>query len=151
MSIVESVRRDRRLAEIMIGAPAGQPELAEWATSLGADGAAIPFLRYLPERLSPLGARVGTALRERLAEAPSFVAFEGYDTIAVLADVLRSHGMDRARTAGSWPRVAVEGTRGRIRFSRVPGVGVWQWAWPPVQVVDRDPAEHDRFRVLHAG
>ena len=54
-------------------------------------------------------------------------------------------------TAESWPRVAVEGTRGRIRFSRVPGISVWQWAWAPVQVVDRDPAEPDRFRVLHAG
>jgi hypothetical protein len=51
------------------------------------------------QRLSPLGARVETALRERLAEAPSFVAFEGYDTVAVLADVLRSHGSDRARIA----------------------------------------------------
>jgi ABC-type branched-subunit amino acid transport system substrate-binding protein len=149
--IVKAVRRDQRLAEVMIGAPAGQPEFAEWATLLGDDGAAIPFLRYLPEHLSPLGARVGTALRERLAEAPSFVAFEGYDTVAVLADALRSHGADRARTARSWPRVAVEGTRGRIQFSRTPGMSVWQWAWAPVQVVDRDPAEPGRFRILHAG
>jgi ABC-type branched-subunit amino acid transport system substrate-binding protein len=151
VSIVRSVRRDRRLAEIMIGAPAGQPELAGWATSLGADGAAIPFLRYLPERLGSLGARVEAALRERLAGAPSFVAFEGYDTVAVLADVLRSHGADRARIAQAWPLVAVEGTRGQIRFSRLPGIGVWQWAWTPVQVVDRDPAATDRFRILHAG
>ncbi|GAA4052468.1 ABC transporter substrate-binding protein [Streptomyces shaanxiensis] len=149
--IVESVRRDQRLAEILIGAPAGQPEFAEWATSLGDDGAGVPFLRYLPERLSPLGARVEKVLRERLGEAPSFVAYEGYDTVAVLADLLRSHGTDRARTAESWPRVALEGTRGRIQFSRTPGIGVWQWVWPPVQVVDRDPAAPDRFRVLHAG
>jgi hypothetical protein len=150
VSIVKSVRRDPRLAEIMIGAPAGQPEFAEWARLLGDDSAAIPFLRYLPERLSPLGARVETALRERLAEAPSFVAFEGYDTVAVLADVLRSHGADRASTAESWSRVAVEGTRGQIQFSRTPGISVWQWAWTPIQVVDRDPAEPDRFRILHA-
>jgi hypothetical protein len=117
---------------------------------LGDDGVAIPFLRYLPERLSPLGARVETALRERLAGAPSFVAFEGYDTVAVLAGLLRSHGPDRARMAGSWPRVAVEGTRGQIQFSRTPGVSVWQWAWAPTQVVERDPAEPSRFRVLHA-
>ncbi|MEV5880160.1 ABC transporter substrate-binding protein [Streptomyces sp. NPDC052101] len=149
VSIVKSVRRDQRLAQMMIGAPAGQPEFAEWATSLGDDSAAIPFLRYLPERLSPLGARVETALRERLAAAPSFVAFEGYDTIAVLADVLRSHGTDRASTAASWPRVAVEGTRGQIQFSRTPGISVWQWAGTPIQVVDRDPAEPDRFRILH--
>jgi len=151
LPIVRSVRRDPRLAGILIGAPAGQPEFAEWAALLGEDGAAIPFLRYRPERLGPLGARVETILRERLAAAPSFVAFEGYDTIAVLADALRSHGTDRAPIAESWPRVAVEGTRGPIRFSRIPGIGVWQWAWPPVQVVDRDPADPDRFRILRAG
>ncbi|MEU3777729.1 ABC transporter substrate-binding protein [Streptomyces sp. NPDC032472] len=152
VSIVRSVRRDRRLAGIVMGAPAGQPEFAEWAALLGREGAAIPFLRYLPERIGPLGARVGAALRARLAEAPSFVAFEGYDTIAVLAEVLRSDGgADRARTAGAWPHVAVEGTRGRIRFSRTPGISVWQWAWAPVQVVDRDPAHPDRFRILHTG
>jgi ABC-type branched-subunit amino acid transport system substrate-binding protein len=150
-SIVKSVRSDQRLAEIMIGAPAGQPEFAEWAASLGDDSSAIPFLRYLPERLSPLGVRVETALRERLCQAPSFVAFEGYDTVTVLADVLRSDGADRARIAASWPRVAVEGTRGQIRFSRPPGISVWQWAWPSVQVVDRDPAKPDRFRILHPG
>ena len=149
VSIVKSVRRDSRLAEIMIGAPAGQPEFAEWATLLGDGGSAIPFSRYMPERLSPLGVRVETALRERLAEAPSFVALEGYDTIAVLAHVLRSCGVDRARTAESWPHVAVEGTRGRIQFSRTPGISVWQWAWPPIQVVDRDPTQLDRFRILY--
>ena len=62
--------------------------------------------------------------------------------------MLRSHGADRARIAESWPRVEVEGTRGQIQFSRTPGISVWQWAWPPIQVVDRDPAEPDRFRVL---
>jgi ABC-type branched-subunit amino acid transport system substrate-binding protein len=144
LSIVKSVRRDQRLAEITIGAPAGQPELPEWAT----DGAAIPFLRYLPERLTPLGVRVEEALRERLTGAPSFVAFEGYDAVAVLAEILRSHGADRTSIAAAWPRVAVEGTRGQIRFTRTPGV--WQWAETPIQVADRDPAQPDRFRILHA-
>jgi ABC-type branched-subunit amino acid transport system substrate-binding protein len=149
VSIVQAVRRDQRLAEILIGAPAGQPEFAEWMTLLGDDSAAIPFLRYLPERLSPLGARVGAALREQLAEAPSFVAFEGYDTVAVLAEMLRSHSVDRAGLAESWSRVVVEGTRGQIQFTRPPGISVWQWAWPPIQVVDRDPAQPGRFRILH--
>jgi ABC-type branched-subunit amino acid transport system substrate-binding protein len=148
--IVKSVRHDQRLAEILIGAPAGQPEFAEWQALLGDDSAAIPFLRYLPQCLSPLGVRVETALRERLAQPPSFVAFEGYDTVAVLAGMLRSVGPDRARIAGSWPRVAVEGTRGQIQFSRTPGISVWQWAWAPTQVVDRDPARPGRFRVLHS-
>jgi len=151
VSIVRAVRRDPRLAHILIGAPAGQPEFAGWVGALGADGAAIPFLRYRPERLGPLGARVETALRERLAEAPSFVAFEGYDTGLVLAHVLGSAGHDRAQVSESWQRVSVEGSRGQIRFSRAPGISVWQWAWAPIQVVDRDPANPDRFRVLHAG
>ncbi|MHA6765204.1 ABC transporter substrate-binding protein [Streptacidiphilus sp. PAMC 29251] len=151
VSIVQAVRRDQRLAEILIGAPAGQPEFAAWAALLGDDGAAVPFLRYLPEHLTPLGARVDTALREQLAHSPSFVAFEGYDTVTVLAEVLRSHGTDRARIAASWPRIAVDGTRGRIRFSRTPGISVWQWAGTPIQVVDRDPAAPDRFRILHSG
>jgi ABC-type branched-subunit amino acid transport system substrate-binding protein len=150
VSIVKPVRQDPRLAKIMIGAPAGQPEFAEWPVLLGADSAAIPFLRYRPERLSQLGARVEAALRDRLTQAPSFVAFEGYDTVAVLASMLRSLGPDRARIAESWPRVTVEGTRGQIQFSRTPGISVWQWAWAPTQVVDRDPAKPDRFRVLHA-
>ncbi|MFF4444452.1 ABC transporter substrate-binding protein [Streptomyces sp. NPDC001502] len=149
--IVRAVRRDRRLAGILIGAPAGQPEFPEWAGLLGGDGAAIPFLRYLPEVLGPLGARVGTALRERLGQAPSFVAFEGYDTVLVLAEVLRARFADEAGAAEPWSRVAVEGTRGQIRFSRTPGIGVRQWTWAPTQVVDRDPAEPDRFRILHAG
>ncbi|MEV6250770.1 ABC transporter substrate-binding protein [Streptomyces sp. NPDC051742] len=146
--VVQAVRHDRRLADVLIGAPAGQPEFHEWAAALGGDGAAIPFLCYRPERLGPLGARVETVLRERLGEAPSFVAFEGYDTVVVLADVLRARG---AGTAVSWPGVAVEGTRGQIRFSRTPGISVWQWAWAPVHVVDRDPADPDRFRTLHTG
>ncbi|MFF9914162.1 ABC transporter substrate-binding protein [Streptomyces sp. NPDC013457] len=156
--IVRAVRRDARLADLLIGAPAGQPEFAGWTGLLGRDGAAIPFLRYLPERLGPLGARVGAALRERLGEAPSFVAFEGYDTITVLAGMLRAHAVengtqggdaDRARLIETWPRVAVEGTRGTIRFSRTPGIGVWQWDRAPIQVVDRDPEDPGRFRILH--
>jgi ABC-type branched-subunit amino acid transport system substrate-binding protein len=150
VSIVKSVRHDQRLADVMIGAPAGQPEFAEWSELLGGEGVAIPFLRYLPERLRPLGVRVETALCERLAEAPSFVAFEGYDTVVVLAELLRLHGPRRARVAEAWPSVTVEGTRGQIQFSRTPGISVWQWAWPPIQVVDRDPAEPDRFRVIRA-
>ncbi|MEV6106125.1 ABC transporter substrate-binding protein [Streptomyces sp. NPDC051940] len=149
--VVQSVRADRRTAGVMIGAPAGQPEFDGFAALLGGDGAGIPFLRYLPESLGPLGARVGKALREELAAAPSFVGYEGYDTVAVLAEVLRTHGTDRSGTAAAWPQVAVEGTRGTIRFSRVPGISVWQWASAPVQVVDRDPAEPGSFRVLYAG
>ncbi len=102
------------------------------------------------EKVSVTWARasVGAALRERLAEARRL---EGYDMLAVLAEALRPHGGDPARAEEFWPRAPVEGTRGRIQFSRVPGISVRQWASAPVQVVDRDPAEPDRFRVLRVG
>ncbi|WHM28867.1 ABC transporter substrate-binding protein [Streptomyces sp. BPPL-273] len=151
LPVVRAVRRDPRLAGIALGAPAGQPEFADWAEELGADGAGVPFLRYLPERFGPLGVRVGAALRARLSAAPSFVAFEGYDTIAVLADVLREGAEDPADGPAPWSRVDVEGTRGRIRFTGPAGPGVWQWAQAPVQVVDRDPARPGAFRVLRTG
>lgn len=148
--IVQTVRRDQRLAGILIGAPAGQPEFTEWAALLGEDGAGVPFLRYLPERLTPLGVRVETALRERLGSAPPSSPSRG-TTPSPSSPNCSAHGTDRA----PWASVAVEGTRGRIQFSRTPGISVWQWARPPVQVVDRDPAEPAepaaRFRVLHAG
>ncbi|WP_226887323.1 ABC transporter substrate-binding protein [Nocardia brasiliensis] len=144
--IVEAVRRDPRLHEILLGAPAGQPEFPGWTKALGDGGAGIPFLRYLPERLSALGDRVEPRLRARLGTAPSFVAFEGYDTITVLAEALRKPGVGIAE---SWARVAVEGTRGSIGFARVSGLNIWQWAGAPIQIVDRDPAEPERFRVLH--
>ncbi|NUR72188.1 MAG: amino acid ABC transporter substrate-binding protein [Hamadaea sp.] len=140
--IVRAVRSDRRLSELLIGAPAGQPELASWAAALGDDGAGIPFLRYLPSRLTAVGVRVEAALREQFGAEPSFVAFEGYDTIAVLAEILR--------TPSDWSSVSVTGTRGDIGFSRTPGVSVWQWAGAPIQVVDRDPADTGRFRVRYA-
>ena len=53
-----------------------------------------------------------------------------------------ARGLGRGR-----PSRAARGSA--LVFSRVPGVSVWQWARPAVQVVDRDPAEPGRFRVLH--
>ncbi|MGW5000152.1 ABC transporter substrate-binding protein [Streptomyces hydrogenans] len=147
--LVRAVRRDPRLADLLIGAPAGQPEFAGWAELLGGDAGGVPFLRYLPADPTPLGAQVTAALRERLGAAPSFVALEGHDTVTVLAEALRSHGPDREAVAASWPHVVVEGTRGKIRFTRPEGSPVWQWAGPPLQVTDRDPAAPTRFRTLH--
>ncbi|HEY3479867.1 MAG TPA: ABC transporter substrate-binding protein, partial [Streptomyces sp.] len=120
--IVTAVRRDPRLTGLLIGAPAGQPELPAWADLLGRDGAGIPFLRYLPDHLTPLGARVETALRSHLGHAPSFVAFEGYDTITVLAAALHPD-----TPTPPWPHLRVDGTRGPLHFTRPPGLTLWQW------------------------
>ena len=150
VAIVRSVRQDPRLEKLLIAAPAGQPEFPEWEHLLGKDGAAIAFLRYLPERFGPLGMRVGNEIRAQLGEAPSFVAYEGYDTVTVLVHAFRSRHAAPPDIADLWGNIAVEGSRGTIRFSRVSGINVWQWAWAPVQVADRDPASPDRFRVLRS-
>ncbi|MEV5967173.1 ABC transporter substrate-binding protein [Kribbella sp. NPDC051952] len=136
LSIVDSVRRDPRTAEILIGAPAGQPEFAEWATPLRAD---IPFLRYLPETLTPLGDRVTAALRELLPEPPSFVALEGYDAIRVLAEYLRT---DRR-----WADISIDGTRGHINFTRTSSL--WQWTDAPIQIAARSATALNTFDALH--
>jgi ABC-type branched-subunit amino acid transport system substrate-binding protein len=149
-SIVNAVRKDQRLNGMLLGTPAGQAEFSGWADALGEKGAGVPFLRYLPERLDALGERVRRELALRLGEAPSFVAFEGWDTIAVLAHMLRTHGTDRATLAQSWPHVEVAGTRGLIRFDRTPGITIWQWAHAPIQVAERDPAHPEGFRSLTA-
>ena len=150
-SIARVTRRDPRLGGLTVGAPAGQPELGDWDAMLGGDGAAVPFLRYLPHQLTPLGTRVEHALRRRLApHTPSFVAFEGYDTVLVLASLLRSFGPDSGPAAEDfWPQLIVDGTRGRIDFSRPAGANVWQWVRSPIQVADRDPADPARFRVRY--
>ena len=151
VSIVRAVHRDPRLGEMLIGAPAGQPELPEWAAQLGAAGAAVPFLRYLPASCSELGVRVARTLQVQIGEAPCFVAFEAYDSVLYLAEVMRRYGVQPAEIAAAWSRVTVDGTRGRIRMSRPRGSAVWQWAWPPIEVSDRDPADPARFRTLHFG
>ncbi|WP_246561436.1 ABC transporter substrate-binding protein [Streptomyces roseirectus] len=135
VGIIRAVRRDDRLTGVLLGAPAGQPEF------LGDDGTGIPFLRYLPDQLTPLGTRVEATLRHHLGEAPSFVAFEGYDTVLVLTESLR--------TATSWAHLSVPGTRGPITFSPDPATGLWQWPQAPLQVAEREPSGH--VRVLRTG
>lgn len=138
VSIVRAVRGDDRLGEVQLGAPAGQPEFTEWTRLLGEDGEDVPFLRYLPDRLGPLGEKVRADLAEELGCSPSFVALEGYDSMIALASMLRTHCRSPRRDESIWEKVDVEGTRGRIKFTRVAGVSAWQWTAAPIQIVSRD-------------
>jgi hypothetical protein len=147
-ALVAEVRGDARLEPLLLCAPAGQPELQAWFGTLGARCASIPFLRYLPDRLTALGRTVDTALQHTLQETTSFVAFEGYDTILALAAMLGARA-DGSNGAGSpWKHVVVNATRGVIRFSRANGSRVWQWHDAPLQIAARDAAAPDRFQVL---
>lgn len=148
-AIVKSLREEPCLAGTFLGAPAGQPEFDDWLQVLGHHGAAIPFLRYLPRPLTSMGLRVTGLLRERLARIPSFVALEGYDTLLAVAAFLRKQHASDAAGPNAWSRISVEGTRGKIWFEQGPSDSVWQWPGAPMQVVDRDPSDINRFRVLY--
>jgi ABC-type branched-subunit amino acid transport system substrate-binding protein len=148
--IVRAVRSDGRLDHLLVGDPAGRAEFPEWSQLLGGDGLGVPYLRYLPAALGEFGASVASTLAQRLGEAPSFVALEGYDTIRVLDEGLRLGGNNRGRLVDALPRVKVQGTRGMLEFSRASGVSVLQSVRPPVQVAARtDALQLDRATVLH--
>ncbi|MGB3779389.1 MAG: ABC transporter substrate-binding protein [Tunicatimonas sp.] len=148
--LVKAIRNDTRLKNLLIGAPAGQPEFNGWINELGTNGSAIPFLRYMPEKLNPLGQHVLKEIRKILNEEPSFVALEGYDAIRLLAKIMDLHGINRNSIAESWSQVTINGTRGEIKLSQSPEMNLWQWQEAPVQVVDRDPFNQNQFRVLYS-
>jgi ABC-type branched-subunit amino acid transport system substrate-binding protein len=149
--IVRTVRSDGRLDHLLIGDPAGRAEFREWSQLLGRHGLGVPYLRYLPPSLSEFGATVTSRLAQRLGDAPSFVALEGYDTIMVLGACLQLAGDDRERLGRALRRVTVQGTRGLLRFRHAPDIPVLQWVWPPVEVAAHsDAARWDRVTLLHA-
>jgi ABC-type branched-subunit amino acid transport system substrate-binding protein len=150
VSMVKAIRAHERTRHILIGAPAGQPEFAEWKAALGIAGAAVPFLRYMPRALPPLGERVNASLHARLGCTPSFVALEGYDTILVLQEALK-FAATRPDRQVAWSELVVSGTRGEITFSKPAGMRVWQWMWPPIQVVQEALGARGKLVVLSAG
>jgi ABC-type branched-subunit amino acid transport system substrate-binding protein len=150
VSLVKAVREDARLTEVVIGDPAGRAEFPEWSTLLGEDGADIPFLRYRPSSPGPLERRVSERLTRTVGQAPSFVAFEGYDSVQVVAEALRTGGSDRQGVVKALSGVRVVGTRGTICLSHDSGSAVLQWTWPPVQIAAyRDSRRPDGISVLH--
>ncbi|CAM5564760.1 hypothetical protein STANM309S_02676 [Streptomyces tanashiensis] len=133
-------RRSGRAAGVRRGGPLRWARTAPESRSCGT----------CPSAAEVAGDWVCEGFGEQWAETSSSASRPGSAT--VLAAAARSAwAWTGGESPESWSRIAVEGTRGPVRFSRAPGLGVWQWTWAPIQVVDRDPSEHDRFRVLHAG
>lgn len=147
IEMVNTIRGQKHRRHIVIGAPAGQPEFTEWQAALGAMGAEVPFLQYMPAALPQLGERVKAMLHDRLGRTPSFVAFEGYDTILVLLEAWRL-ATSRSHGQVAWSELAVEGTRGTITFAKAPEMMAWQWMWPPIQVVQATPEIQGGLAVL---
>lgn len=151
VSIVKAVRADARLAGLRIGDPAGRAEFPEWLALLGGDGADVPFLQYLPSQLGSVGSLVAEQLARIVGESPSFVAFEGYDSVQVVAEALRIGGPDRLRVIEALSSLQAPGTRGTITFSRGGSGAVLQWTWPPVQIAAHcNPERPQEISVLYA-
>lgn len=139
--IVRELARRGLLGDgLALGDPAGRAIFPDWWDTVGEHGAAVPYLSYeAPDGLTPVGHRMAHAFRERHGRDPSFVAFEGYDSIAALADALEeAPRLDTHSITAALRTVAARGTRGIVRFSDEPdGVVHQQWTWPPVCVATR--------------
>jgi len=101
------------------------------------------FLSYqLPGQLTQTGCKAAAAVSKSQGREPSFVALEGYDTIAVLAHALEhTPDLSAESICSALRAVAAPGTRGVVSFAVEPeGARHQQWAWPPVCVAVRgDP------------
>jgi ABC-type branched-subunit amino acid transport system substrate-binding protein len=121
-----------------LGDPAGRTVFPDWWETAGADTVQVPFLSYArPARPTDRGRGMSVAFAKQYGREPTFVAYEGYDSVLALAGAFAD-----ARTTApgdvcdSLRRVECEGTRGAIRFSTErEGVVHQQWKWPPVCVL----------------
>jgi hypothetical protein len=74
---------------LALGDPARQAIFSDWRETAGEHGAAASFLSYqLPGQLTQTGVEGRGRVHQEPRPRASFVAREGYDTIAVLPHVL---------------------------------------------------------------
>jgi ABC-type branched-subunit amino acid transport system substrate-binding protein len=122
---------------VVFGDPAGRAIFADWWDTAGPVAATMPFLAYLrPHALPVEGRSFEARFASRYGRAPTFVAFEAYDSILVLAAAVDAAGAtERDAVTEALRAVRVQGTRGEVAFSttREPVVHQ-QWRWPPVVV-----------------
>lgn len=135
------------LTRLSLGDPAGRAIFPDWWETAGEHGAGVSFLSYqLPGRLTQSGERMRSVFSARHGREPTFVALEGYDTVAVAAAALeRAPDFDAESICASLRTVEVHGTRNVIRFStEADGVVHQQWTWPPACVATRETS-HGRL------
>ncbi|MGH7362381.1 MAG: ABC transporter substrate-binding protein [Candidatus Methylomirabilales bacterium] len=132
---------------VFLGEPAGRTVFSDWWDVAGRDVTNVPFLAYArPQELAPEGHRVSERFEWEYGREPTFVAFEGYDSVLALARAIDAAGStDPTQVCEALRRVEIGATRGTVAFSTEPeGVVHQQWRWPPVCVVAyRHP--HQRF------
>jgi len=137
---------------VFLGEPAGRTVFPDWWDVAGGDGTNVPFLAYArPQELAPEGHRVSERFEREYGREPTFVAFEGYDTVLALARAIDAAGStEPAQVCEALRRVEIGATRGTVAFSTEPeGVVHQQWRWPPVCVVAyRHPHQQFSAAVL---
>jgi ABC-type branched-subunit amino acid transport system substrate-binding protein len=114
--ILRAIRRCGAL-RVKVGDPAGRVAFPECLRALGSDAAGIPYLAYLPPRLTSHGERVHRHFTTVNGREPSFVFYEGYDSAFTVAAALRAAGPDRRSLRDALERVDIEATRARIVFT----------------------------------
>jgi hypothetical protein len=120
-----------------LGDPAGRTVFPDWWEIAGTDAIQVPFLSYTPARPTANGKRISMDFKKQYSREPTFVAFEGHDSVLVLARAFEDAGTTESpNVCDALRRVELEGTRGTIKFSTEhDGVVHQQWKWPPVCVV----------------
>jgi ABC-type branched-subunit amino acid transport system substrate-binding protein len=121
-----------------LGDPAGRVACQDRRGVIGTDAMPVPFLSYIrSEHPTEEGQRISKEFKGRFGREPTFVAYEGYDSVLVLARACANAGtVDPGAVCNSLRKISVLGTRGTIQFSTEPdGVVHQQWKWPPVCVV----------------
>ena len=124
--------------ECFLGDPAGRVACQDRWGVVGTEALRVPFLSYTRPKHSPEeGQRMSKEFKSRFGREPTFVAYEGYDSVLVLARACADAGtVEPGAVCNSLRNIAVLGTRGTIQFSTEPnGVVHQQWKWPPVCVV----------------
>ena len=121
-----------------IGDPAGRVACQDRWGVVGTAAMRVPFLSYIrSQQLTEEGQRLSKEFKGRFGREPTFVAYEGYDSVLVLAHACADAGtVDPGAVCNSLRKISILGTRDTIQFSTEPdGVVHQQWKWPPVCVV----------------
>lgn len=143
-SLVAGLRQELPDAGIALGDPAGRTIFTTWNETVGHVYGSVPFLCYLiPSRLTPTGKEFVAAYRKRVGRDPSFVAFEGYDSVLAFAEAVRRAGTpDADELVQALRDVSIDGTRATISFgTEDEGVVHQQWQSAPLCVAAYDGPE----------
>jgi ABC-type branched-subunit amino acid transport system substrate-binding protein len=134
----EARKHGLRPPACFLGDPAGRVAYQDRWGGADTDAMPVPFLSYMrSDHPTEEGRRISKQFKGRFGREPTFVAYEGYDSVLVFARACDDAGtVDPEAVCNSLRKISVLGTRGTIQFSTEPeGVVHQQWKWPPVCVV----------------